>query len=106
MGVGSEESTANLRVAVRLRPLTAKEQTRKEAKVVSTSGNRVVVSNSSSVLGPRSVGLEKMFQFDAAFGPYASQREIFETMVHPVVEEVLAGYNCTVFAYGQTGTGK
>ncbi|CAL1544473.1 unnamed protein product [Lymnaea stagnalis] len=24
----------------------------------------------------------------------------------PVVEEVLAGYNCTIFAYGQTGTGK
>jgi kinesin family member 11 len=27
-------------------------------------------------------------------------------MVAPLVEEVLAGYNCTVFAYGQTGTGK
>lgn len=24
----------------------------------------------------------------------------------PIVEEVLAGYNCTIFAYGQTGTGK
>lgn len=27
-------------------------------------------------------------------------------MVNPLLEEVLAGYNCTVFAYGQTGTGK
>lgn len=27
-------------------------------------------------------------------------------VVNPLVEEVLAGYNCTVFAYGQTGTGK
>ena len=25
---------------------------------------------------------------------------------HPIISEVLAGYNCTVFAYGQTGTGK
>ena len=24
----------------------------------------------------------------------------------PLLEEVLLGYNCTVFAYGQTGTGK
>ncbi len=24
----------------------------------------------------------------------------------PIVEEVLEGYNCTIFAYGQTGTGK
>ena len=24
----------------------------------------------------------------------------------PIVDEVLAGFNCTIFAYGQTGTGK
>ena len=24
----------------------------------------------------------------------------------PIVEEVLEGFNCTIFAYGQTGTGK
>ncbi|VDM85564.1 unnamed protein product, partial [Strongylus vulgaris] len=27
-------------------------------------------------------------------------------MVSTQVERVLAGYNCTLFAYGQTGTGK
>lgn len=27
-------------------------------------------------------------------------------MVQPLIHEVLSGYNCTVFAYGQTGTGK
>ena len=27
-------------------------------------------------------------------------------MVQPLIDEVLSGYNCTVFAYGQTGTGK
>lgn len=27
-------------------------------------------------------------------------------MVYPLIKEVLDGYNCTVFAYGQTGTGK
>ncbi|KIH43732.1 kinesin motor domain protein, partial [Ancylostoma duodenale] len=27
-------------------------------------------------------------------------------MVSPQVDRVLAGYNCTLFAYGQTGTGK
>ncbi len=26
--------------------------------------------------------------------------------VEPIVDEVLQGFNCTVFAYGQTGTGK
>ena len=27
-------------------------------------------------------------------------------MVTPLIKQVLEGYNCTVFAYGQTGTGK
>lgn len=31
---------------------------------------------------------------------------MYKSIVHPLIEEVLAGYNCTVFAYGQTGTGK
>lgn len=30
----------------------------------------------------------------------------YDRVVRPVVDEVLQGYNCTVFAYGQTGTGK
>ena len=31
---------------------------------------------------------------------------MYDSVVRPVVDEVLQGYNCTVFAYGQTGTGK
>ena len=27
-------------------------------------------------------------------------------MVRPIVDEALSGFNCTIFAYGQTGTGK
>ncbi len=27
-------------------------------------------------------------------------------MVAPLIGQVMQGYNCTVFAYGQTGTGK
>jgi kinesin family protein 11 len=31
---------------------------------------------------------------------------LFEQSISPIVHEVLEGYNCTIFAYGQTGTGK
>ncbi len=31
---------------------------------------------------------------------------MFDSAIAPIVEEVLQGFNCTVFAYGQTGTGK
>ncbi len=31
---------------------------------------------------------------------------LYQDVVGPILEEVMSGYNCTVFAYGQTGTGK
>ncbi|OUM68205.1 hypothetical protein PIROE2DRAFT_24959, partial [Piromyces sp. E2] len=35
-----------------------------------------------------------------------NQSTIYNTIVSPMIKEVLEGYNCTIFAYGQTGTGK
>lgn len=40
------------------------------------------------------------------FGPSAQQRDLYDQAVIPIVNEVLEGFNCTIFAYGQTGTGK
>ena len=34
------------------------------------------------------------------------QAYLFDSCVVPIIDEVLQGYSCTVFAYGQTGTGK
>ena len=31
---------------------------------------------------------------------------MFDNVAQPIVNEVLKGFNCTIFAYGQTGTGK
>ncbi|KAK0585310.1 hypothetical protein LWI29_026650 [Acer saccharum] len=44
--------------------------------------------------------------FFKVFGPKAQQRSIYDQAIVPIVNEVLDGFNCTVFAYGQTGTGK
>ena len=43
---------------------------------------------------------------DRVFGAEADQAMIYQDVVHPMLEEVIKGYNCTLFAYGQTGTGK
>lgn len=48
----------------------------------------------------------KKFTFDRAFGPKSKQADVYQVVVAPLINEVVAGYNCTVFAYGQTGTGK
>ncbi|XP_051130815.1 kinesin-like protein KIN-UC isoform X2 [Andrographis paniculata] len=46
------------------------------------------------------------YRFDEIFTESASQKRIYEAVAKPVVESVLEGYNGTVMAYGQTGTGK
>jgi len=47
-----------------------------------------------------------VFTFDYVYDQYATQRKVYETTARPVVDSALQGYNATIFAYGQTGTGK
>ena len=48
----------------------------------------------------------KSFQFDAFFDEHTSQETVYEEVARPIIDGVLDGYNGTLFAYGQTGTGK
>eukprot|EP00039_Didymoeca_costata_P028151 m.20157 g.20157 ORF g.20157 m.20157 type:complete len:881 (+) comp6765_c0_seq1:274-2916(+) len=48
----------------------------------------------------------KSFQFDHIFGPQTSNAEVFRVSCLPLVTSVMNGFNGTLMAYGQTGTGK
>lgn len=48
----------------------------------------------------------KCFTFDSVYDGNSNQRDIYSKVGDPVVNSVLQGYNGTIFAYGQTGTGK
>ena len=50
--------------------------------------------------------VSKTYGFDSVFGPEADQTIVYREVVENMLDEVIAGYNCTIFAYGQTGTGK
>ncbi|GBP11540.1 Kinesin-like protein Klp61F [Eumeta japonica] len=96
-----KEKNQNIQVFVRLRPLNQRERDIRSLGVVEVlNGKEIVVRQSAHV------SHAKKFTFDRAFGPTAKQVEVYQDVVSPLIEEVLAGYNCTVFAYGQTGTGK
>ncbi|NWI70228.1 KI18B protein, partial [Todus mexicanus] len=63
----------------------------------------------SSVLparGSRSQGKDLKFVFDRVFSEEATQEEVFQHTTRDVLDSVLDGYNCSVFAYGATGAGK
>lgn len=48
----------------------------------------------------------KDFTFDAVYDSTAVQEDFYNKTAGYVVEKVLEGFNGTIFAYGQTGTGK
>lgn len=48
----------------------------------------------------------KQFTFDAVYDWNSKQSDLYDEAARPLVDSVLEGYNATIFAYGQTGTGK
>ncbi|KAJ5234902.1 uncharacterized protein N7469_004070 [Penicillium citrinum] len=49
---------------------------------------------------------DQTFAFDRVFDQNASQGEVYESTTRSLLDNVLDGYNATVFAYGATGCGK
>jgi hypothetical protein len=47
-----------------------------------------------------------VFTFDHVYDQNCDQSTVYQTTAKGVVESSLQGYNATIFAYGQTGTGK
>jgi len=91
----------NIQVFVRCRPLNQAEKNVKAFSIVDIPSHREVV-----VKEKPSTNLTKSYQFDRVFGPKSQQLDVYRSVVEPLIEQVMMGYNCTVFAYGQTGTGK
>ncbi len=93
----------NINVVVRCRGRSDREVKENSGVVVSVNGLKgrsVELSMGASALS------NKTYHFDKVFSPAADQAIIFDDVVKPILSEMLAGYNCTIFAYGQTGTGK
>ncbi|CAA6666844.1 unnamed protein product [Spirodela intermedia] len=91
-----------VRVAVRLRPRNTEE-------LVADSDFADCVELQSEL---KRLKLRKnnwdsdTYEFDEVLTEFASQKRVYEVVAKPVVESVLEGYNGTIMAYGQTGTGK
>ncbi|KAH0785671.1 Kinesin motor domain containing protein [Histomonas meleagridis] len=89
-----------VKVAVRLRPMNSKEIAKGYKQDL-----RIDQKNASAyITNPQ--GTEVQFTYDFAFPDNCSQEDIYEITAAPIVNSVLEGYNGTIFAYGQTGTGK
>ncbi|XP_024603382.1 kinesin-like protein KIF3A isoform X1 [Neophocaena asiaeorientalis asiaeorientalis] len=97
------ESCDNVKVVVRCRPLNDREKSMcyKQAVSVDEMRGTITVHKTDSSNEP-----PKTFTFDTVFGPESKQLDVYNLTARPIIDSVLEGYNGTIFAYGQTGTGK
>ncbi|KAF5744663.1 kinesin-related protein [Tripterygium wilfordii] len=93
----------NVQVIVRCRPLSEDEARVHTPVVITCNDSRREVNAVQNIANKQ---IDRTFLFDKVFGPASQQKDLYDHAVSPIVNEVLEGYNCTIFAYGQTGTGK
>ncbi|KAJ1640009.1 P-loop containing nucleoside triphosphate hydrolase protein [Pavlovales sp. CCMP2436] len=87
-----------VQVYCRVRPhLDDAEATQRRCVSVSREHAQVVLHSATD---------EKVFTFDHAGDERTTQEDVFRAVGVPITEACVAGYNTTIFAYGQTGAGK
>ena len=111
------------KVAVRCRPLLPREKTAQPDSALTISGTSVAVTTNpddeamaggrtpraASPRRPRRGSQEetvKAYSFDRVYDASSTQEGLYSELVGPYAAKMHSGYNVTVFAYGQTGTGK
>ncbi|PIO76718.1 kinesin motor domain protein [Teladorsagia circumcincta] len=92
-----------VRVIVRCRPLSEVEISQGHQSIVSMYPERGLVElrNPKDLQEP-----SKDFTFDAIYNESSKQLDLYDETFRDLVDSVLNGFNGTIFAYGQTGTGK
>lgn len=97
-----EKQSECIKVGIRVRPLSKKEKEEKDVDIICTDEKRKEIVLKSLESGQKST----IFTFDYVFSQDNSQLDIYKCCAKNVVDSLLKGFNCTIFAYGQTGTGK
>ncbi|XP_073131938.1 kinesin-like protein KIN-7E [Henckelia pumila] len=100
MGNGSDEK---ILVLVRLRPLNEKEISRNEVADWECINSTTILYRNS--LQERS-GLPTAYSFDRVYRGDCTTREVYEEGTKDIAFSVVGGINSTIFAYGQTSSGK
>uniref|UniRef100_A0AAQ5Z0H3 Kinesin-like protein n=1 Tax=Amphiprion ocellaris TaxID=80972 RepID=A0AAQ5Z0H3_AMPOC len=89
-----DAAECGVRVMCRFRPLNEAEITRGDKYIPKFKEDDTVL-----ITG-------KPFVFDRVLPPNTSQEQVYDQCAKQIVKDVLGGYNGTIFAYGQTSSGK
>lgn len=87
-----------IKVVARFRPQNKVE--------IASGGEPIVDFKSEDTCVVQSREASGAFTFDRVFDMSSRQADVFDFSIRNTVDDILNGYNGTVFAYGQTGAGK
>uniref|UniRef100_A0A8C7KIG8 Kinesin-like protein n=1 Tax=Oncorhynchus kisutch TaxID=8019 RepID=A0A8C7KIG8_ONCKI len=90
----ADPAECTIKVMCRFRPLNSSEVARGDKYIPKFTGEDQV-----SISG-------KPFMFDRVFGSNTTQEQMYKASAQKIVKDVLEGYNGTIFAFGQTSSGK
>ena len=104
----SNAKNTSIKVVCRFRPLNEKELEIEKEKESTNEETQLInyVSNSQLQFTSLSESQTYNFNFDNIFPPNTTQSEIYDSSAKEIISSVLNGYNGTIFAYGQTSSGK
>ena len=95
-----KEDGNRINVFARLRPTNVRDR----AEVAWVEPGIVVLHPDRK--GITLTGAKKDYDYDGTFGVDSNNKQIWEKVGRPIVENVFKGYSGSIMAYGQTGTGK
>lgn len=98
----AEKKEECVQVVVRCRPFNTKEKNQGCVGIIDMdldAGSIVIRNPEDESLQP------KPFTFDAVYDWNTVQKNFYEESCSALVDNVLEGFNGTIFAYGQTGCG-
>uniref|UniRef100_A0A672ZSS1 Kinesin-like protein n=1 Tax=Sphaeramia orbicularis TaxID=375764 RepID=A0A672ZSS1_9TELE len=115
----AKDVCSHVKVVVRVRPENDREKRENFRNVIQVVDNHMLIFDPKeediSCFGSQRVrnrninkraNKDLKFVFDHVFGENSTQDDIFENTTKGVLDGVMNGFNCTVFAYGATGAGK
>ncbi|KAL3845291.1 hypothetical protein ACJIZ3_002694 [Penstemon smallii] len=102
-GQDSSAQEEKIFVAVRLRPLNERELSKNDVADWECINNNTVIFKNS--LQERSM-FPTAYTFDRVFRSDSPTRQVYEEAAKKIALSVLSGMNSTIFAYGQTSSGK
>lgn len=104
-GSNSNSKEEKMKVVVRVRPLQVREEPWPKAAEDDVRGTNATITVQGNGVTWEKNGQVKILKADAVFTKGASQDIVYRS-VSDCVDALIAGFDCSVFAYGQTGTGK